>query len=308
MKRRALPLLGVSIFLHIIALPADIDQPEAVEFIYPNRLMWSISGKGIDSPSYLFGTIHQVCPEDFVIFAQFCTDEFKLYNPLEKKLLETKQLVLEVNTYNPYFWRGMQSVIYLEEGMTLHNVLTRDQYKLVEGFFMDSLGINIEHYIHVRPFFLVSEIYPHILGCKPRSYESYLADIAMENRVGITGIESIDDQIALFEKIKLEDEVYELIATIEKYYEVREQFREMVAFYRKRDLKSVRSRPEEEPEEQIYEDAGFITERNLEWLPLMIEMIHEKPVFFAFGAAHLPGEEGLVNLLRGEGYRVEPVF
>lgn len=308
MKCRTFILPFFLISLYIVALPADTDIPEPDDFAYPNRLMWSISGKGIESPSYLFGTIHQVCPEDFVIFAQFSADEFRFYNPLKRKLLETKQLVLEVNTYDPYFWTGMQSVMYLEGNMNLRRVLNREQYELVEVFFRDSLNIEISHYSHIRPFFLVSEIYPHILGCKPRSYERYLVDIAMENRIGITGIESIDDQIALFEKIKLEDEVYELIATIEKYYEVREQFREMVAFYRKRDLMSLKNSPEEEPEEQIYEDAGFITERNLQWLPLMIEMIHEKPVFFAFGAAHLPGDKGLVNLLKEKGYRVEPVF
>ncbi len=290
------------------ALPSVNVTEEADDFTYPNRLMWRISGKGLESPSYLFGTMHQICPEDFVIFARFCTGEFIFYNPLKRKLLETKQLVLEVNTYDPYFWAGMQNVMYLERGLTLRRVLSREQYLLVEGFFLDSLGINIEHYSHVRPFFLVSEIYPHILGCTPRSYERYLAEIAMDNRIRISGIENIDDQIALFKGIKLEDEVYELIATIENYYEVREQFQQMVALYRKRDLVSIKKTPDESPEEQIYEDAGFITERNLQWLPVMKEMMHDRPVFFAFGAAHLPGEKGLVNLLKKEGYDVEPVF
>jgi uncharacterized protein YbaP (TraB family) len=32
-----------------------------------NTLLWEISGNGLQQPSYLFGTIHMICKEDFFI-------------------------------------------------------------------------------------------------------------------------------------------------------------------------------------------------------------------------------------------------
>jgi|GEM_PF-267041 len=48
-------------------------------------------------------------------------------------------------------------------------------------------------------------------------------------------------------------------------------------------------------------------ERNHKWLPYISDHIHKKSSFIAVGAVHLAGEDGLINLLRKEGYKVEPV-
>ncbi len=284
------------------------ESPEGDSAPKTNRLLWKITGNELESPSYLFGTMHQICREDFVFFPRFCKEQFRLVNPLEEKLLETEKLVLEVNTEHPRYSYEIRQIMFIEDNLNLRTILTRNQYDLVSDFFSDSLGVDIERYSHIRPFFLVSEIYPHILGCTPQSYENYLIDKAYKNDIEIGGIESIQDQIVLFENIKLEDEIDELIITIEYYEEIRQELKEMVRLYRKMDLEAFRRVSEGAGEDDIYADAGFITERNLKWIPDMKELMHEKPVFFAFGAAHIPGEKGLINLLRQEGYKVEPVF
>ena len=55
-----------------------------------------------------------------------------------------------------------------------------------------------------------------------------------------------------------------------------------------------------------YEDL-LLVRRNRNWIPVMGEMMMAKPTFFAVGAGHLGGDEGVVALLREAGYTVKPL-
>ena len=55
------------------------------------------------------------------------------------------------------------------------------------------------------------------------------------------------------------------------------------------------------------EDAQLVDNRNADWLTKMPALMAQKPTLFAVGAAHLPGEKGVLNLLRQAGYTVEGV-
>jgi uncharacterized protein YbaP (TraB family) len=52
---------------------------------------------------------------------------------------------------------------------------------------------------------------------------------------------------------------------------------------------------------------AFLDERNKKWIERMEERMEQKPVFFAVGAGHLLGENGLIQLLRNSGYTVVPM-
>jgi len=60
------------------------------------------------------------------------------------------------------------------------------------------------------------------------------------------------------------------------------------------------------------DDSGFyqkfVGDRNKNWIPLINDYIHKKPSFIAVGAGHLPGQNGVIQLLKNEGYTVTPVY
>ena len=59
-----------------------------------------------------------------------------------------------------------------------------------------------------------------------------------------------------------------------------------------------------------YQQKGqynLVAGRNRKWIPTIKSNIRESSCLIAVGAGHLPGEEGLINLLRKEGYNVKPV-
>ena len=57
--KKIIPLLTTFMLLGVCSVSAQTNSP--------NSLLWEISGKGLKQPSYLFGTIHVICKEDFVL-------------------------------------------------------------------------------------------------------------------------------------------------------------------------------------------------------------------------------------------------
>lgn len=52
----------------------------------------------------------------------------------------------------------------------------------------------------------------------------------------------------------------------------------------------------------------MVHERNRAWLPALITYLNEGRSVVLVGAAHLPGPDGLISLLRSAGYSVEPIM
>jgi uncharacterized protein len=55
-----------------------------------------------------------------------------------------------------------------------------------------------------------------------------------------------------------------------------------------------------------YEDV-LLTNRNRNWVVKLNTLLKDKALVIAVGAGHLPGDKGLINLLRKEGYTLTPV-
>jgi uncharacterized protein YbaP (TraB family) len=52
----------------------------------------------------------------------------------------------------------------------------------------------------------------------------------------------------------------------------------------------------------------ILDKRNKSWIPVMEASMKVQLSFFAAGAAHLAGRNGLINLLREKGYTLSPIF
>jgi uncharacterized protein YbaP (TraB family) len=79
--------------------------------------------------------------------------------------------------------------------------------------------------------------------------------------------------------------------------------------YKKHDLNRIEeiNIPAKYTELEEYVQNILFKKRNLKWIEKILEAIHEKSSFIAVGCRHLPGEDGLINLLRKMGYTVEPI-
>jgi uncharacterized protein YbaP (TraB family) len=80
----------------------------------------------------------------------------------------------------------------------------------------------------------------------------------------------------------------------------------LIYYYQKQDLPKLDALINSDPTTSTYRRV-LLDNRNRNWIPVMMSLMREKPMFVAVGAGHLSGEEGVIQLLRKEGFVLTPV-
>jgi uncharacterized protein YbaP (TraB family) len=159
----------------------------------------------------------------------------------------------------------------------------------------------------MKPFTLMSVLYTKILPCsKMESFEQSFVAMAGQQNKEIRGLEKLEDQFAVFDQIPDTAEARMVISMIRDFEGQRQEFQKMVDAYKKHDLNTLAGLMEESPDMKGYENL-LLANRNRNWIPVMESAMNQSPCFFAVGAGHLPGQEGVISLLRKAGYTVRPV-
>jgi uncharacterized protein len=259
-----------------------------------NNLLWKIEGPGISEPSYIFGTIHAICPDDF-----------KVGTDLNSIMENVKQLALEIKMDDPSLMGKMQAGMLFPNEGTIRDFVEAENYEVIERFLQDSIGININLVSRIQPIYLNSLILPKMLGCTPASVEGKLMEVAAKNELGIIGLESVEDQLAILNSIDLETQTSFLIESVKEFEKGRKEIRNMIDLYKREQVNALYDLISAS-EFQVYENA-ILTTRNQNWIPRIIEEASTKPTLFAFGSGHLGGPDGVILLLRKAGYTLTPM-
>ncbi|MGB4773065.1 MAG: TraB/GumN family protein [Chitinophagaceae bacterium] len=265
------------------------------EVVIENALLWQVSGKGLSSPSYVYGTIHIICKEDF----QFS-------GTLKEKFREAKNIYLELDMDDPNMMMKMASLSIMK-GQSMKDLMSPADYTYLTAYVKDSLGMPMMLFNKMKPITLMSLLYTKALPCSAsESYEQTMVTMAKQQKKDIKGLEKIEDQMAVFDKIPDSVEAKMILDMIRQMPEQKKQFAQMVDAYKKEDLRSLSSAMSESPEWKGFEDI-MLSNRNKNWIPVMETAMKESTTLFAVGAGHLYGKEGVINLLRQAGYTVTPV-
>lgn len=269
-------------------------------------LLWEISGNGLSQPSYVFGTIHIISRDDY-----FFTSS------MQQALESAETVAFEINMEDMSDFSkimGMMAGMYMNEGKTLRDLLSDEDYSLVEAHFKKK-GLPLAFLERIKPMFLSmlaggDEAMNFSLDGSSDmvSYEMELMSLAKAREIEIAGLETIEYQMSLFDSIPYDAQAKMLVAAIQAEGNGQDQLEQMVALYKAQDIHGMQAvMDSEEGGLGGYEEI-LLLKRNRNWIPSMIEMMGSKPVFFAVGAGHLGGPEGVLFLLRQAGYEVRPVL
>ena len=262
-----------------------------------NTLLWQVSGKKLKNPSYLFGTFHLLCKDDI-----------KFSEQLKTVLLSSDEVYMEMDMDDPSTMLSGFFYMNMKGGKKLKDLYTAVEYKKVESYFTDSVGIPLMMLQSIKPYFLVAMLYPKMMNCKTASgVEEELVSIAKENKKEIKGLETIQFQSSVFDSIPYEWQAKELLKNIDSFSIYKKEFDTMLLQYKNQQLPAMEnSLAKSEFGSDKYEDI-LLAKRNLNWVGQLKTIMKKESVFVAVGAGHLVGEKGLINLLRKEGYTVEPL-
>jgi len=267
---------------------------------FDRGILWKVTGNDLPSPSYIFGTLHLICPDDFRVFPG-----------TERALDQSELVVLEIDLSDGELLKSLQAGLLMEDGIILENLLSEKDYARVTAFMSDSLKIPVQMYQSMQPFFIQSFLYPQMIGCYPTSYEDYFITQAAQKDIPVKGLETLDEQLNIFRSMTYEQQAEMLVKTINGYEEQKAEFRKLIDGYLAEDLSVIMEmfRKMEKETGLGYEEFNFrvMKERNHRWIPRMKGRMQRKSVFFAVGAGHLSGPDGILNLLSMEGYTITPV-
>lgn len=275
-----------------------------------NSLLWKISGEQLAQPSFLFGTIHLIP-----------ADDYNLAEPVRRSLDAAQQVAFEIDTEvmsNPLAMMPMLMKMMMNNDTTLADLLSAEDYQLVADHFTQ-LGLPMLMMRRVKPMFLTvlaSEDMKNMPASQGNgevmSYELELTRLAKEAGKKINGLETIEYQMGLFDSIPYRAQAKMLLESVKAESQAEGAapdltFERMVEMYKNQDIVGMQTMMgDEQGGLQGYEDL-LLLQRNRNWIPVMANLMSQGSVFFAVGAGHLAGEEGVIALLRTAGYTVEPV-
>lgn len=274
------------------------------------QLLWKVSGNGLSSPSYIMGT-HHLAPlsvKDGIA-------------GLQKAMDETQQVYGELkmsDIQSPATIQKMQKMMMIESDTTLTTLLSPEDYETANKFCKENLMMDLNMAPKIKPAFLLNNIavvayIKHIGNYNPQEQlDTYFQTQATQKGKRVDGLETPDFQFnLLYNGISLQRQAQLLMCTLNNIDKEVESLKRLTDAYMKQDLETMLKINEERKGNQCdalpAEENALIYDRNKTWVQKLAAIMKAAHTFVAVGALHLPGDKGLLNLLKKQGYTVEAV-
>lgn len=273
------------------------------------QILYKISGNGAKGESYVMGT-HHLAPisilDSIAGFDVAISSVDAVYGEIEQS---------EMNS--PTSVQKMMSMATAPADSTLSKVFSKEQY--------DSIDIVIKKYSKgmvslnaleaMKPamvsqqltLFMSMQVIP---GFNPmQQLDSYVQQIGSQKGKSIYGFETVDFQLDILMGDYIAKQAEDLLEAVRNEDKLNTTSIELYHAYMNQDIDKVL-------ELMLCPDSGMdseaekilLTDRNENWASQLQQIMPHKSVFVCVGAGHLPGEKGLLNLLRQAGYTITPIY
>ncbi|WP_275098786.1 TraB/GumN family protein [Sedimenticola hydrogenitrophicus] len=289
--RKTRLLCGILLLMAAIAWLMPL---AAAELLFSRGLLFQVERDG-EPVGYLFGTMHS---EDPRVLA--------LPGPVERAFVESPRLLVEVNMDGASLLASVAAML-LDDGRELRDILDPALYRETVAT-AARLGLPEAALRYYKPWALA------IMLSLPPSETGLFLDLvlyrrALELNKEVAGLETIREQLDLFDSLSEEDQVLLLRDTLNNFEQLPTIFQVLLDRYLDRDLAGLVEINQQllggsaEPLVERFQ-ARAVDERNRRMVERLEAPLARGGVFVAVGALHLPGEQGILRLLERRGYRI----
>lgn len=288
-----------------VALRKDAEALENTKAVF-----WRIEKAGA-SPSFLLGTMH------------LSDKRITTLSPaVETALKGSAKLVLEVGDLSPDALAAAMinsgtDLVY-SDGRSLADHLTPEELAKVASVVAAS-GMPGDFARLLKPW-LVSTLLA-VSDCERRQVaqganvlDMQLADQAKAASIPVAGLETINQQLAALSGIPEDEQLQMLRVSLKYAHRTDDMMETMLQMYLKRDMGAAIPFQLALAKQMGIPASAFdgfqkmlLTDRNVRMSEGAKTALATGNAFIAVGALHLPGKQGLVNLLREAGYTVTPL-
>ena len=248
-------------------------------------------------PSFLLGTIHSADPRVTAIKP-----------PVARAFKQATVFIMEMDL-NVESFLSLGASMMFTDGRDLEQLLGRDDFRQVAAAVAHH-GIPEQLLRRMKPWAVLA------LMSQPAPQSGAFMDMVLYQRAtaagkSVFGLESAEEQIAVFNQMPMADQLALLRSGLSRADQMPVMQNRMIEIYLQGDLDAIAALSDE----LIREDASGLSQRfmyrlndarNDRMLTRMIPHIDSGGAFIAVGALHLTGERGLLRQLRARGYRLSP--
>ena len=286
--------LGAALFAALMASGAQAEP-------YDHGLLWRIDKPGV-APSYVFGTLHSADPRVTT-----------LAPPVAQAFARSRTFATEVylsDVADARFFEAMQ----FEDSRRLEPMLGADGYARLKLALGDTAPPE-DVLARTKPWAALLRVTAPNPPADGATLDAELVAIARTRRMTILGLEWLDEQIAALDDIPLDTQLALLRHAIDDHAGLAAQLEPTIQAWLKRDLVALShiNRAAEAHDPELATHYAVLTRRIVDNRSVVMAYrlflpLRAGKVFVAVGALHLYGEQGLLALLRQQGYQVRRVY
>lgn len=282
-------ILFLIIFIFPLVTNADL---------FSKGLLWEISSQS-GKQSYLLGTMHS----DDERITQL---PVAIRSALNHSDSFSGEVMMDMATIT-----SMSKMMYFTDGRQLKDIIGEERYQKSTEYLLQ-YGV---------PDFMVAIMKPWAVATtlslpKPKTgkfLDLMLFQDAMSQGKAVYGLESAHEQMSVLDGMPEDQQIVMLDEAIENFHRIPEIFQRFVTVYLNRDLKGLQNLNKElmaGSDQKVAEhfEKKLLVKRNYRMVDRMQPRLKEGKAFIAVGALHLPGDEGVLNLLVDKGYVVKAIY
>ena len=294
--------LGLALVFTLLLLAPGKGETQVVGNGYNNSLIYKIQSD--TNTVYLLGSIHVLAEEYYPLTRSF---SYAYYN--------SRKIIFEVDPeilFSPKTSKQNEKYATFQDGRTLKSVLSPGTYRLLKKK-LTTLGIDIKDVQKFKPWIVyltMSGTVDSSIDFRPDlGIENYFYRMAKDAGKPTGGLETLQDQLNVFDTLpmKVQDALLKESLALTDSKKREKAFLHMVKSWHQGNLDGLEELVDTFKTYPLYY-KNLLVKRNKNWVPQIEEFLtEEKNVLVIVGAAHLPGEDGLLNLLTEKGYELERV-
>ena len=268
------------------------------------QLVWKISGNGIKKPSYILGT-HHGCP---FTYCDSIPGLMKAFDKVDNIIGEIN--MIEFAEMSPERMQKMQAMMMMPADTSLLSLFSTEEAAKVNEWLGKKMGASLEMLSVMKPMTIMvtvqnkemMEVIPEIATMT--TIDKYMQTLGQRKGKTIGELETADYQMELLYGNSLEEQADALLEMID-HGDSKGLLQQLTNAYKSQKLDTLWKVFQEQM--TGYEYDAIVKVRNLNWEKQMKELLPKQSTLFVVGAGHLPGESGMINLLREAGFKVKPV-
>lgn len=267
-----------------------------------SSLLWKITGKKIKQPSYLFGTMHS-SDERVLKLAEFTKPYFQKTDAYAMELDPGEALNMNLLTK-----------LMMGKNYSLKNMIPDKEYRFLDSIIRVEVEFSLMLLDNVAPVFTMTILEASAMGLKDSAVtgnntevlDLYFYKNAQQQNKKIVGIETVDEQLSALNTLSFQQQADLLVKEINSLQQNTNHGTALLNHYLNQNLDSLVAGDINTQMPEVFYQA-LVTDRNKRMATRIAAIIQKQISFIAVGALHLPGVDGIINLLRQQGFILEPI-